>query len=54
MVDLPEGWRYGFPKEYTCTDPDKIDNWLVDSGYPQKEVEFGKQYLRFFEIEDES
>jgi hypothetical protein len=38
MIDPPEGWRYGFPKEI----PEDVDNtrkWLIENGYPEKEIE---------------
>jgi hypothetical protein len=38
MIDPPEGWKYGFPKEI----PEHVDNtrqWLIDNGYPEKEIE---------------
>jgi hypothetical protein len=38
MIDPPEGWRYGFPKEM----PEHVDNtrqWLIENGYPEKEIE---------------
>ena len=38
MIDPPEGWRYGFPKEI----PEHVDNtrqWLIENGYPEKEID---------------
>ena len=38
MIDPPEGWRYGFPKEI----PEDVDNtrkWLIENGYPEKAIE---------------
>ena len=45
-IDPPSGWKYGFPKLYDNTIP--LDKWLVDSGYPQKDVNFAVQYLRIW------
>lgn len=45
-IDPPSGWKYGFPKPY---DKDKHPNfrqWLLDEGYPEKDVDFGMQYIR--------
>lgn len=56
MIDPPSGWKYGFPKEL----PEGIENvmtWLVENGYPQKEIDACGDY--FFcrhwekEVEDE-
>ena len=38
MIDPPSGWLYGFPKEL----PEGVENvlaWLVENGYPQKEID---------------
>ena len=41
IVDPPSGWRYGFPKE--CPrDVKNFNEWLVDNGYPQKEIDLWK------------
>jgi len=37
-VDPPSGWCFGFPKVYD-TECGDIDQWLLDSGYPQKEMD---------------
>jgi len=44
MVDPPEGWRYGFPKEVKAYRsyggvPIKMESWLLANGYPQSEIE---------------
>lgn len=42
MIDPPEGWKYGFPKEWD-RDDDPLDGslvpWLLEKGYPQTEVD---------------
>ena len=39
LIDPPNGWRHGFPKEYdTYRDP-PIREWLVKEGYPQQEID---------------
>ena len=38
MIDLPSGWKYGFPKVL----PDDVTNtmkWLVENGYPQAAID---------------
>jgi len=40
-IDPPDGWKYGFPKPI----PDDVKNvkkWLVENGYPQKEIDVFK------------
>ena len=54
MIDPPSGWKYGFPKVL----PDDVTNtltWLVDNGYPQKEIDaFGDHFVcRHWMEEDE-
>jgi len=40
MIDPPSGWRYGFPKAYDrVTDGDDMVTWLVQEGYPQREID---------------
>ena len=37
MIDPPNGWMFGFPKEI----PEHVDNtvqWLIENGYPEKLV----------------
>jgi hypothetical protein len=44
MIDPPQGWLYGFPKEI----PEDVENttqWLIDNGYPKKLIEdFGNAF----------
>lgn len=54
MIDPPEGWRYGFPKEI----PEHTDDtrkWLVENGYPEARIkELGDHfYCRFWYQETE-
>lgn len=42
MVDPPSGWRYGFPKPYfknAVADFTELKRWLVENGYPQREID---------------
>ena len=48
FIDPPWGWKYGFPKEI----PDNIEDsnileWLVENGYPKKELELFKGILPY-------
>ena len=54
IIDPPSGWKYGFPKPI----PDDIKDarpWLVENGYPQKEIDnLGEHfYCRYWNKEDE-
>lgn len=55
IIDPPDGWRYGFPKEIPreIYNSNKITEWLVDNGYPQKTIDYlgGSLYYRVWEEE---
>lgn len=40
IVDPPEGWRFGFPRQMPNSidqnDPKQIRAWMLDCGYPEK------------------
>lgn len=38
MIDPPAGWKYGFPKALPENVTD-VRGWLVENGYPQKEID---------------
>ena len=51
-VDPPSGWKYGFPKSI----PEDVEigertfkQWLIDEGYPEKDIEFAIKYCRQWE-----
>ena len=49
MIDPPKGWLYGFPKEI----PEDIDNtteWLIDNGYPEHDVDWAAQHMRWWPV----
>lgn len=54
-IDPPSGWRYGFPKKL----PDYVDEdvrpWLLENGYPQREIDsLGEHfYCRYWEENDD-
>lgn len=46
MIDLPHGWRYGFPKPPTLGEGQSLQDWLIENGYPQAEINvFGITHL---------
>ena len=50
-IDPPSGWKYGFPKALPddCLD---VRKFLVDSGYPEGDVDFAMSYLRMWTEND--
>lgn len=55
MIDPPEGWKFGFPKEIPETvNDDNIDQWFLEQGYPQTLIDQGMlDYCRMWIEEDE-
>jgi hypothetical protein len=57
FIDPPAGWKYGFPKAVPDPQPENMLEWLLEQGYPQKEIDAcGKHfYTRYWqeEVEDE-
>lgn len=48
FIDLPSGYKYGFPKEI----PDDVvdfKKWLIDSGYPEKDIDFAMSHCRMWQ-----
>jgi hypothetical protein len=43
LIDPPSGWRYGFPKEYNNPDNIPLQEWLLQNGYPQYEIDTGRR-----------
>ena len=60
LVDPPEGWKYGFPKEAPNRDSLIIsgvtmEEWFLANGYPQELIDKGMlQYCRYIFDEDQS
>jgi len=52
MIDPPGGWKYGFPKAWNGEGD--LTEWLIDNGYPKKEIEsMGKYfYVRKWEASE--
>jgi len=46
MIDVPSGWKYGFPRPIPENIKDEdIKNWLLKNGYPRHEIEnLGKAF----------
>ena len=38
MIDVPSGWKYGFPKPLPEGTKD-VTAWLLNEGYPQHEID---------------
>ena len=38
-VDPPSGWKYGFPMVWDRESEPDMRAWLVQNGYPQKEID---------------
>jgi hypothetical protein len=53
MIDPPSGWKYGFPMPVPDPRPENMMDWLVEQGYPQKEIDACGQYFycRYWETE---
>ncbi len=39
LVDPPSGDKYGFPKLIPLDELWRIEDWLMDNGYPEKEID---------------
>jgi hypothetical protein len=56
MIDPPGGWQYGFPKPvheefHTLGEDFDLGRWLVEQGYPEKDLELALRYGRYWEQE---
>ena len=55
MIDLPEGWKYGWPKaiptEYLKSDL-ILRMWIISNGYPDEYVDTAMRYYRCWEVEE--
>ena len=56
LIDPPSGWLYGFPKPIPKEERSRTLAWLVENGYPQKEIDlYGNFFFcRYFETEAEN
>jgi hypothetical protein len=55
MIDPPSGWRYGFPRVLPEEAKDRTQEWMIEQGYPQFEIDKMKEhfYCRYWEAEVE-
>lgn len=44
MIDIPSGWRYGFPREFDKPENQSYKDWLLEKGVP-KEVADGTMLI---------
>jgi len=51
-IDPPSGWKYGFPKVLPDPTPEDIRSWLIENGYPERDVDFALQYCRMWQDEE--
>ena len=51
IIDPPGGWKYGFPKEIPSdvVTSEEFKEWLVASGYPERDIELALKYSRYWE-----
>jgi hypothetical protein len=44
MIDLPSGWKYGFPKvtpsKFETFTNEQRKEWMISEGYPEKELDY--------------
>jgi hypothetical protein len=54
MIDVPSGWKYGFPKPIP-NDVKDTHVWLIEQGYPKELIdELGEYfYCRYWERPDD-
>lgn len=52
IIDPPQGWLYGFPRPYDETLDAPMREFLIQHGYPEKDVEFALQHMRWWVDED--
>jgi hypothetical protein len=54
-IDPPSGWKYGFPKpapdNFREMTQKQLDQWFVDNGYPEMELNSFKYGMPFRVIE---
>lgn len=53
IIDPPSGWKYGFPKPIPKKRLKDVKVWLVEQGYPQKEIDILGDYFYYrFWVDD--
>lgn len=44
-VDVPSGWRYGFPKLYDPSNDGELTAWIYRNGYPKdREIHYHRMW----------
>lgn len=53
VIDPPGGWKYGFPKIIPKEHQHRTLEWLLENGYPEKEMKsYGNHfYCRYWNAE---
>lgn len=56
LIDPPSGWLYGFPKPIPKEERHRTLAWLVENGYPQKEIDlYGAFFFcRYLEVDEKT
>ena len=59
MIDLPEGWKFSFPREFTFKSQwtvgsvayrEELAQWLRSNGYPRRLIDLGMpEYIRIWD-----
>lgn len=39
MIDVPGGWRFGFPREFTMPPEGNVKEWVIECGYPRQIID---------------
>jgi|AntAceMinimDraft_13_1070369.scaffolds.fasta_scaffold29800_1 hypothetical protein len=50
IVDPPSGWQYGFPQPITAEEMKNFEQYLLDKGYPEKDIPLAMRCSRYWEI----
>lgn len=56
VVDPPSGWKYGFPKAVpreVIDDDEAYTQFLLDEGYPEKDIPLALKHSRYWEFDGE-
>lgn len=55
IIDPPSGWRYGFPKPMPedVKGAESLKEWLLEQGYPEKDLDLAVKYSRLWWEDDE-
>ena len=48
FVDPPNGWQHGFPRQYDPYPNQTFSEWLLECGYPKKDLELAVKHSRYW------